>query len=237
MRRISFRSELLSLCGTRWTQEEVRASSVRGAKSGREIEKGAREPAVPRRVRSLQGPSMRPVDLHRKVSRRSRSLCFAALLRRMTVFTTCWKCRKKANARLGGGGGEALSSHVRTLVGPALVDEISRSFSLSLFLSGSSPRALATLRLISFFLRDRHTRRLIKSATKSSSLHRRAENGPLTDSPAELLRDLLPRRFLSPFSISLARFFLLRCVLFVFSPAAMFLPQSYDMANDASFRD
>lgn len=143
---------------------------------------------------------MHPVDLHRKVSRRSRPLCFAALLRRMTVFTTCWKCRKKTErgaARRGGGGsggggGGAFPSHVRTLVGPAFVDALS---------------LLQARRSISFFLHDRHTRRLIKSATKSSSHHHRDENGPLTDSPAELLRDLLPRRFLSPLCSPFARFF------------------------------
>lgn len=62
------------------------------------------------------------------------------------------------------------------------------------------------------FLHDRHTRRLIKSTTKSLSHHRRAENGSLTDSPVELLRDLLLRCFLSPFA-SFSHVSSTRCLL------------------------
>lgn len=126
--------------------------------------------------------------MRRKLSRRSRPLCFAVLLRRMTVFTTCWKRRKKANAGLGGGGPSA--SHVRTLVGPA---ERAQSVALpaaSLLTLSPYPHPPSALShpsaRSSLFLRSRHTRRLIKSATKSPAHHHRAENGPLTDSPAEL---------------------------------------------------
>jgi len=109
----------------------------------------------------------------------------------------------KKRTRLGCGG--ALPSHVRTLVGPALVHTRFPFLRLS-----------APLRSISFFLHDRHTRRLIKSATKNSSHHHRAENGSLTDFLTELLRDLLPRHFLSSFCIpfvSLSHVSSARCLL------------------------
>lgn len=85
----------LSLCGTRWARHELSRP-----RKERKSKKRAREPSLElrRRYGAHQCSHSGLVALRRKVSRRSRPLCFAVLLRRMTVFTTCWKRRKKANA-------------------------------------------------------------------------------------------------------------------------------------------
>lgn len=95
----------------------------------------------------------------------------------MSVFTSCWKHRKKGGA----------SSTVALAAGPPLSHEnrTPRDDSV-LCLSRFHPLARIPPLELSLFARSRHTRRLIKSATKTSTHHRQAENGSLTDSPVEL---------------------------------------------------
>lgn len=106
----------------------------------------------------------------------------------------------------------SLSSHAQPYV-VLICTLCSLSFSPSLSLS------LAHIPPISLFLRGRHTRRLIKSATKSSAHYRRTENGPLTDSPH---LPGVPAR--PPSSLFLVTLHHPSRATFFRSSAAMFLP-------------
>jgi len=99
VRRISFRSAARIASLSLWGQVGPAAPDPTRRESGGNRKGSSREPLsnARRSLRALQCAPDGPVASE-GLAALAPALCFAALLRWMTVFTTCWKRRKKGSA-------------------------------------------------------------------------------------------------------------------------------------------